>query len=1197
MRLKKKVVPTDEPAFVDEEQSNSIEQGGIEDEDSGRGLLVAVSKHYVAIGKGCCNGFEVAVRLAPNKPMMSTVVDNVDEGLGEDFEDTPWVPPTVKRAEDNRAQSIYRAGKSGIWDTRLHELEDMGIGVSLYFQFLKFLTAMYFVLTILSIPSLLFAVSGEGFTEVTIFNTLVLTMIGNVGYPCDVDATLTDFTMGCNSTAGSSQVVFGTEYSEMDISYYITAFEVLSSIFAVLAIVYWRWRTSVTVEKARKIGCPVDTNKITATDFAVYVEGLPQAAGRKEIGQFFSDLYQLEAPDWKGRPPYEFAQPVFSVENTEDKWYMGKWIAEACVARKVGREVKAYKDKKDTVLELKRKRAEAKMYNEGTPLEEGVGADPSKFQKAVKASDKLGERIARTTDKIMEMRNDIDGKQACVGGFIVFNHPLSLHRCMEDFSSLSIFKKYPKELKFQGIHKLKVVKAPEPDNIIWENLEFPKLKRRLRQNFTGLVSFILLLIAFALVLFASGIQDHYSQIIPKIAYCQLEVPALYLSNYSRAIDLADELSLVRPDQSYRGAKDEECQELLDNPLAVYMVYTLEEGDASYLSPLLNYTMDACGIGDDVCPAAGDELHCPCAIGGSITRCETLECAEPGGDPGGTCGEFVYSTVSGCYCSERLLDGREESNIISAVKNLNQEDQDICRAFAASWVLVKIFNFVISFMTPIINGILERCLTGLVAWQHNTSDDETATRLMYGVFQTQFINTGLLFLLVYGKAPSGYETPQALQDLSIFAGPYGDFGRDWQQDAGHGLLISYILAAIGPHVGPLIDYFIKSKRRIRKAKKAVAEDKGEYVMQGDLNEVFVGPVFDFTTRYSYLLTLLFVAMAYSGGMFAINALSLIFFFMTYWVDKAMLLRFYQRPPHREDALQQQVNNTLPWALLLHLCFTCWFMGTESLKSEVITESMSSAQPYEDVIAAYQDDYGVLVSRIIRTNVFPVFVLTLGVLVWCVMEFLNGFFPLFIILGRGFRGILGTCTGKKRSRAVMQPGKKIRSRWTSEVAAYTDVYYQYIPKNGDLTTAEKLEGWMVSHLADKSVVKKKARLGWDMDEEEPPAGRGDAKFSWEVIRDNSIFTYRIDLVPAYAEVMAALQVSMSGPSCSFVEISDRRGDEEEEQQEAATKTKKKGKDQKKAAFNPFDDVDDEAAGEGGDGEGGDDYNPFADFMEGV
>lgn len=49
-----------------------------------------------------------------------------------------------------------------------------------------------------------------------------------------------------------------------------------------------------------------------------------------------------------------------------------------------------------------------------------------------------------------------------------------------------------------------------------------------------------------------------------------------------------------------------------------------------------------------------------------------------------------------------------------------------------------------------------------------------------------------------------------------------------------------------------------------------------------------------------------------------------------------------------------------------------------------------------------------------------------------------------------------------------------RWTSEVAAYTDVYFQYIPVDGDLTTAEKLEGWMVSHLADNTVVKKKVYL---------------------------------------------------------------------------------------------------------------------------
>lgn len=58
---------------------------------------------------------------------------------------------------------------------------------------------------------------------------------------------------------------------------------------------------------------------------------------------------------------------------------------------------------------------------------------------------------------------------------------------------------------------------------------------------------------------------------------------------------------------------------------------------------------------------------------------------------------------------------------------------------------------------------------------------------------------------------------------------------------------------------------------------------------------------------------------------------------------------------------QVNNTLPWALLIHLCFTCWFLGTESLQSEIATDSISEARDYASVIASYEDRYGVLVSR--------------------------------------------------------------------------------------------------------------------------------------------------------------------------------------------------------------------------------------------
>lgn len=48
--------------------------------------------------------------------MMSTVVEVVDEGLGEDFEDTPWVPPTVKRVSYmKKLSAVQLAEYKYIW--------------------------------------------------------------------------------------------------------------------------------------------------------------------------------------------------------------------------------------------------------------------------------------------------------------------------------------------------------------------------------------------------------------------------------------------------------------------------------------------------------------------------------------------------------------------------------------------------------------------------------------------------------------------------------------------------------------------------------------------------------------------------------------------------------------------------------------------------------------------------------------------------------------------------------------------------------------------------------------------------------------------------------------------------------------------------------------------------------------------------
>jgi len=60
---------------------------------------------------------------------------------------------------------------------------------------------------------------------------------------------------------------------------------------------------------------------------------------------------------------------------------------------------------------------------------------------------------------------------------VVFEYNESFARCMEDYAvynafpySLLAWLRFPAKLKFRGC-RIKVEKAPEPDQLIWENLE------------------------------------------------------------------------------------------------------------------------------------------------------------------------------------------------------------------------------------------------------------------------------------------------------------------------------------------------------------------------------------------------------------------------------------------------------------------------------------------------------------------------------------------------------------------------------------------------------------------------------------------------------------------------------------------------------------------------------------------------------
>lgn len=88
------------------------------------------------------------------------ISDPYGENLGADFENTPWVPPSLERALASRAARVFAGGAGHLWSTGSDDIAGLGIGVLAYFALLRYLMAGTLVACILSLPPLLFYSAG-----------------------------------------------------------------------------------------------------------------------------------------------------------------------------------------------------------------------------------------------------------------------------------------------------------------------------------------------------------------------------------------------------------------------------------------------------------------------------------------------------------------------------------------------------------------------------------------------------------------------------------------------------------------------------------------------------------------------------------------------------------------------------------------------------------------------------------------------------------------------------------------------------------------------------------------------------------------------------------------------------------------------------------------------------------------------------
>merc|ERR1712232_1042432 len=88
-------------------------------------------------------------------------------------------------------------------------------------------------------------------------------------------------------------------------------------------------------------------------------------------------------------------------------------------------------------------------------------------------------------------------------------------------------------------------------------------------------------------------------------------------------------------------------------------------------------------------------------------------------------------------------------------------------------------------------------------------------------------------------------------------------------------------------------------------------------QDELLKLYTNPEFNISARYAQMLMTVYSTMIFSPGMPALNIFGMIYCIITYWTDKAVLLKGSMRPPVYDTALPVTASQWLLFCVPLHL----------------------------------------------------------------------------------------------------------------------------------------------------------------------------------------------------------------------------------------------------------------------------------------
>lgn len=156
----------------------------------------------------------------------------------------------------------------------------------------------------------------------------------------------------------------------------------------------------------------------------------------------------------------------------------------------------------------------------------------------------------------------------------------------------------------------------------------------------------------------------------------------------------------------------------------------------------------------------------------------------------------------------------------------------------------------------------------------------------------------------------------------------------------------LLRLVTPHIITSGSIFITWWKRWYDRKWTMNKLKTRQVLQEDYEEMNSGSEFTLDSRYASALTTIFMVMMYSPGMPMMYVIGFAYFFITYWTDKALLLKWYKKPPPYTLHLASKTRKVMKFCLIPHFVIGLIMFSNSSI---ITPESIKQLSIYNFLYA--------------------------------------------------------------------------------------------------------------------------------------------------------------------------------------------------------------------------------------------------------